>query len=60
MKSDVKDLKLAPKGKLRIEWAGSQMKVLELIKERFAKDLMDEFKRDFQSEYILLQNLLKR
>ena len=27
-------------------------------KERFAKDLMDEFKRDFQSEYILLQNLI--
>src|SRR3989344_3620910 len=38
MKSDVKDLKLAPKGKPRIEWAGSQMKVLELIKERFAKE----------------------
>src|SRR3990167_3379736 len=38
MKSDVKDLKLAAKGKLRIEWAGSQMKVLELIKERFAKE----------------------
>ena len=38
MKSDVKDLKLAPKGKLRIEWAGSQMKVLELIKNRFQKE----------------------
>jgi len=38
MKSDVKDLKLAAKGKLRIEWAGSQMKVLELIKKRFAKE----------------------
>ncbi|MCL5784789.1 MAG: adenosylhomocysteinase [Patescibacteria group bacterium] len=38
MKSDVKDLKLAPKGKLRIEWAGSQMKVLELIKKRFQKE----------------------
>src|SRR3989344_632999 len=38
MKSDVKDLKLAAKGKLRIEWAGSQMKVLELIKERFARE----------------------
>lgn len=37
-KSDVKDIKLAPKGKLRIEWAGSQMKVLELIKQRFAKE----------------------
>jgi len=38
MKYDVKDLKLAPKGKLKIEWAGSQMKVLQLIKERFAKE----------------------
>ncbi len=38
MKSDVKDLKLAPKGKLKIEWAGSQMKVLESIKERFIKE----------------------
>lgn len=38
MKYDIKDIKLAPKGKLRIEWAGSQMKVLELIKERFGKE----------------------
>ena len=38
MKSDIKDKNLAPKGKLRIEWAGSQMKVLELIKERFTKE----------------------
>src|SRR3989338_4596775 len=38
MKSDVKDIKLAAKGKLRIEWAGSQMKVLELIKARFTKE----------------------
>ncbi len=36
MKSDIKDKNLAAKGKLRIEWAGSQMKVLELIKRRFA------------------------
>ncbi|OGE27946.1 adenosylhomocysteinase [Candidatus Daviesbacteria bacterium RIFCSPHIGHO2_01_FULL_40_11] len=36
MKYDIKDKNLAPKGKLRIEWAGSQMKVLELIKRRFA------------------------
>lgn len=35
MKFDIKDKKLAPSGKLRIEWAGSQMKVLELIKRRF-------------------------
>lgn len=38
MKSDIKDKNLAPKGKLRIEWAGSQMKVLELLKKRFAKE----------------------
>jgi len=36
--SDIKDKKLAAKGKLKIEWAGSQMKVLELIKERFSKE----------------------
>ena len=36
--SDVKDKKLAAKGKLRIEWAGSQMKVLNLIKTRFEKE----------------------
>ena len=35
-KHDIKDVKLAPKGKLKIEWAGSQMKVLDLIKRRFA------------------------
>lgn len=38
MKSDIKDKNLAPKGKLRIEWAGTQMKVLELIKKRFQKE----------------------
>ncbi|MBI2017915.1 adenosylhomocysteinase [Candidatus Daviesbacteria bacterium] len=36
--SDIKDKNLAAKGKLKIEWAGSQMKVLELIKERFSKE----------------------
>ena len=35
---DVKDLKLAPEGKLKIEWAGLQMPVLEKIKTRFAKE----------------------
>lgn len=35
---DVKDLALAPVGKLKIEWAGSQMPVLRSIKERFEKD----------------------
>ena len=38
MEYAVKDIKLAPKGKLRIEWAGSQMKVLDLIRKRFAKE----------------------
>lgn len=35
---DVKDLSLASKGKLRIEWAGQAMPVLKLIQERFAKE----------------------
>jgi adenosylhomocysteinase len=35
---DVKDLALAPVGKLKIEWACSQMPVLRSIKERFEKD----------------------
>jgi adenosylhomocysteinase len=35
---DVKDLKLAPAGKLKIEWAGKQMPVLKSIQERFAKE----------------------
>lgn len=38
MNSDIKDKNLAAAGKLKIEWAGSQMKVLALIKERFAKE----------------------
>jgi adenosylhomocysteinase len=37
VKSDVKDLKLAPKGKLRIEWAERDMPVLSQVKEKFAK-----------------------
>lgn len=32
---DVKDLSLAAKGKLRIEWADNQMPVLKLIRQRF-------------------------
>ena len=38
MDHDVKDLKLAEKGKLRIEWAGRFMPVLNSIKEKFVKD----------------------
>ena len=38
MKSDVKDLSLAPAGQKRIEWAGNQMPVLATIRERFAKE----------------------
>ncbi|MFH0801187.1 MAG: adenosylhomocysteinase [bacterium] len=37
-KYDVKDLKLAREGQLRIEWAAQQMPVLKLIKERFSKE----------------------
>ncbi len=38
MKYHVKDLKLAPKGKDRIEWAKRSMPVLRLIKARFLKE----------------------
>jgi adenosylhomocysteinase len=35
--SDIKDRNLAPKGKLRIEWAERDMPVLSQVKEKFAK-----------------------
>jgi len=35
---DVKDLNLAAKGKLRIEWASQWMPVLKLIRKRFIKE----------------------
>src|SRR5918992_394526 len=35
---DVKDLALAERGLLKIEWAGAEMPVLELIRERFRKE----------------------
>src|SRR3989338_218750 len=38
MKYDVKDLGLANKGKLRMEWAMKDMPVLQLIEKRFAKE----------------------
>lgn len=38
MKYDVKDLNLAKKGKLRIEWANEYMKVLELVRKHFKKE----------------------
>src|SRR5512142_3319164 len=38
MKYDVRDMGLAEKGKLRIEWANQNMPVLNLIKKRFAKE----------------------
>lgn len=38
MKYDVKDIKLASKGKLRIEWANEYMKVLELVRKHFRKE----------------------
>jgi adenosylhomocysteinase len=38
MDYDVKDLALAASGKLRIEWAGLEMKVLETIRARFERE----------------------
>lgn len=35
---DVKDLKLAPQGKRRIEWADQQMPVLRRIRDRFERE----------------------
>ena len=38
MDYDIKDINLAAKGRLRIEWAGMSMPVLASIKERFLKE----------------------
>lgn len=38
MKYDVKDLGLAKKGRLRIEWANEYMKVLTLVRRRFKSE----------------------
>ena len=38
MKYDVKNINLAKKGSLRIEWASNNMPVLNLIKQRFLKE----------------------
>lgn len=35
---DVKDISLAPRGKLKIEWAAKDMKVLGTIRKRFEKE----------------------
>ena len=35
---DIKDIKLAPEGKLKIEWSAQQMPVLKNIRERFEKE----------------------
>jgi adenosylhomocysteinase len=37
MKYDIKDIKLARTGKLRIEWAANEMPVLAQITSRFKK-----------------------
>ena len=37
-KADIKDLSLAAAGMVRIEWASREMRVLSLIRERFAKE----------------------
>jgi len=38
VKYDVKDIKLADKGRLRIEWANQSMPVLNIIRKRFEKE----------------------
>ena len=38
MDYDIKDKSLAEHGKLRIEWAGREMPVIKLIRQRFAKE----------------------
>lgn len=38
IKHDLKDISLAKKGKLRIEWAAREMPVLKIISERFRKE----------------------
>jgi adenosylhomocysteinase len=38
MKYDIKDIKLAKEGALRVEWANQNMPVLNRIKERFLKE----------------------
>ena len=38
MDFDIKDIKLAQKGKLRVEWAERSMPVLQLIRKRFAEE----------------------
>ncbi|MEO0076320.1 MAG: adenosylhomocysteinase, partial [candidate division WOR-3 bacterium] len=38
MEFDIRDIKLASKGKLRIEWAARFMPVLTLIRQRFEKE----------------------
>ena len=35
---DIKDLSLAQSGRLRIDWAGKEMPVVKLIKERFGRE----------------------
>jgi adenosylhomocysteinase len=38
MDCDVRDLGLAERGRARIDWAGREMRVLELIRQRFEKE----------------------
>ncbi|HID35645.1 MAG TPA: adenosylhomocysteinase, partial [Anaerolineae bacterium] len=35
---DIKDINLADKGRLRMDWAAKEMPVLKLIEERFIKE----------------------
>ena len=38
MNCDIKDIQLAEKGRLRVEWAKQSMPVLEIIRKQFEKE----------------------
>jgi S-adenosylhomocysteine hydrolase len=41
MKHDIKDIKLSPIGKARIEWASTQMPVLEIIRKLHQREAFE-------------------
>jgi len=41
MNADIKDIKLAKEGKLKIEWADQQMPVVAIIRKQFEKHNVD-------------------
>ena len=57
MDYDVKDIKLADQGKLKIEWAEATMPVLRLIRKRFKKQQPFFFEGPVQDPAFRLQRL---